>query len=475
MLTYATQQRLQRKCACDHHVASKQCSKCQRGDTGLQTKLQIGAAHDSAEQEADRVADRVMSGPAAPLSAAPLRIQRQSGQERGRPAAVPESVEQTLAGTGRALDSSTRSLMEARFGHDFSRVRVHTGSLADRSAHDVSARAYTVGTSIVFGAGRYDPTGSAGRHLLAHELAHVVQQGGAPTVLQRAPVAEKEVNTVPTECTGKKDVTEDLHDLYRDLDSLLAASKLPAEQKSGLKTLFDEFWRVEGGANPKALSFVSCDKIHLSLLLTGESAESYIDHEHNELGLSADNADLINKFRSRKRAEDLMRLLQLLMHEKRHITLGRQLRVSPTALKPGRDAGAVDQAEYRAQEILTTAEEIAVGRKSLGGVFRVEPDVQSKLFRLRNMIRGLVTEQEYQRLRGVIIAQLRRRYGFDGGCDNALTLGVVSSMERGVWHICDYEAGRVATPIPDGLNICKGAESICKSRPPAPVPNPGGG
>ena len=68
--------------------------------------------------------------------------------------------------------------MEHGFGQDFSRVRVHADSQAARSAEDVDARAYTVGSHVVFGGGHYAPHTRTGLHLLAHELAHVVQQSG---------------------------------------------------------------------------------------------------------------------------------------------------------------------------------------------------------------------------------------------------------------------------------------------------------
>jgi hypothetical protein len=78
---------------------------------------------------------------------------------------------------GRPLDPATRIFFETRFGHDFGGVRVHTGTGASRAAHSVSALAYTVGSNVVFRDGQYDPGSRAGRWLLAHELAHVVQQG----------------------------------------------------------------------------------------------------------------------------------------------------------------------------------------------------------------------------------------------------------------------------------------------------------
>ncbi len=81
--------------------------------------------------------------------------------------------------------------MEARFGRDFSGVRVHTDAAAAQSARDVSARAYTVGDKIVFAPGEFSPDSVDGRRLLAHELAHVVQQGRAAPSLQRTPVGER--------------------------------------------------------------------------------------------------------------------------------------------------------------------------------------------------------------------------------------------------------------------------------------------
>ncbi len=89
---------------------------------------------------------------------------------------MPPIVDGVLRSPGQPLDPSTRSFMEPRFGHDFNRVRVHTNSRAARSARAVNALAYTVGNHVVFGAGGYAPQSGEGRELLAHELAHVLQQ-----------------------------------------------------------------------------------------------------------------------------------------------------------------------------------------------------------------------------------------------------------------------------------------------------------
>jgi hypothetical protein len=183
---------LQRKCACGAATASltDECSDCKAAKR-LQTRLVIGASHDPLEQEADRVADRVLAEPAeAAVGRVPPRIQRAAPAGAAGGGAAPDSVERVLADAGRPLEASLAQDMGQRFGHDFSRVRVHSGPSADASARDVNAHAYTVGHHIVFGAGRFAPATHAGLHLLAHELTHVVQQQGhAGAAVQRAPTA----------------------------------------------------------------------------------------------------------------------------------------------------------------------------------------------------------------------------------------------------------------------------------------------
>jgi hypothetical protein len=90
--------------------------------------------------------------------------------------AVPPIVHDVLRSPGQPLDSATRGFMEPRFGRDFSQVRVHNGAKAAESAQKVNALAYTVGRDVVFGSEQFAPQTSQGRRLLAHELAHVVQQ-----------------------------------------------------------------------------------------------------------------------------------------------------------------------------------------------------------------------------------------------------------------------------------------------------------
>lgn len=89
---------------------------------------------------------------------------------------IPSIVNEVLRSPGEPLDASTRASMESRFGYDFGQVRIHRDAQAARSASAVNAYAYTAGRDIAFACGAFEPETPAGRHLLAHELAHVVQQ-----------------------------------------------------------------------------------------------------------------------------------------------------------------------------------------------------------------------------------------------------------------------------------------------------------
>ena len=171
----------------------------------IQPKLAINTPGDIYEQEADHVAEQVMRMSAPNLvsgcaSGGGCSTCQSGSKENGhqsvqtkhvgpsdvRQVAAPPIVHEVLASPGQPLDASTRAFMEPRFGHDFSHVRVHSGQAAEESARQMNARAYTLGQNIVFGADQYAPTTAPGRRLLAHELAHSVQQGFAsPTVVQR--------------------------------------------------------------------------------------------------------------------------------------------------------------------------------------------------------------------------------------------------------------------------------------------------
>jgi len=195
---------LRRACACGG--AAGGCDDCRPLRLQRRGRAAIADAQANAlEVEADRVANQVLDPPRAPgprgaTSVIAPAIQRLATS--GAPAAplhdtaLPASVRGTLASPGRALPEALRHDMGRRFGHDFSAVRIHDGPQAAQSASDVNAQAYTIGHHLVFGAGHFAPHSHEGRHLLAHELTHVVQQGAAAPRLQRKPAHEDDLSIV---------------------------------------------------------------------------------------------------------------------------------------------------------------------------------------------------------------------------------------------------------------------------------------
>lgn len=196
----------------------------------MQAKLEVGAADHPLEREADQVAEQVIHMPDALAVADPAMrgdeitgMQRQcscggtcvecSGEQTDREhvqvqrtptgpqvsrlgqsptssgTTAPPIVHEVLNSSGQPLDSATRAFMEPRFGFDFSSVRLHTGGAARSSTAEVGAMAYTVGRHVVL---REE---SPSHQLLAHELAHVVQQRAGTTLIQRSPSPDKRYAT----------------------------------------------------------------------------------------------------------------------------------------------------------------------------------------------------------------------------------------------------------------------------------------
>ncbi|GAA0560584.1 eCIS core domain-containing protein [Chitinophaga japonensis] len=214
----------------------------------VQPKLTVNEPGDMYEQEADAMADKVMRMPGSqglppffsPLAASGISrlVQRKCAaceqeeqlqkkadatvpviqkkcaaceheeehavqrKEAGPP--VHDQVAASLyssKGGGQPLQQETRTWMENRFGADFSQVKVHTGAQAVQLSRDLNAQAFTHGTDIYFNEGKYAPAATEGRHLLAHELTHVIQQGGhgASGMLQRA-CGTTAIGPVPADC-----------------------------------------------------------------------------------------------------------------------------------------------------------------------------------------------------------------------------------------------------------------------------------
>lgn len=247
----------------------------------LQAKLRIGQVNDPLEHEANRAAEQVTRKPRLDATSPRLsrrhassgeenRFQRSPAGSRSALREAPRVVHQVLRSPGQPLDAASRAYFEPRFGYDFSKVRIHADEQAAKSARAVDALAFTAGHHVVFGTGLYGHETDAKRKLLAHELAHTIQQSHHPdpdrggAVLQRAPADEKSSELPELSQT-------DSQRLPRYIDRLFQ-SVTPPSMLNGATTFF---WN-EGGAKKKVtiplsdleqndkLTFVALWKLHAS-------------------------------------------------------------------------------------------------------------------------------------------------------------------------------------------------------------------
>ena len=247
---------LLRKCACGGTPGpTGECAECRGERLALQRRpsgrtrsdagtLKIGSVSDPLEREADRTADQVMRMESRGELSAPFRRDAEAEtvrrttynpitmaegtivnendeqigeiEEKEEPSlqakaengaavaagpAASARVEAVVRRPGDALPDATRTFMESRFGHDFSRVRIHADEPAAAAADSVNARAFTKGGNIVFARGQYSPHSQTGRWLLAHELTHVVQQENSPSL--SANDSPDRVSTPGLQLTGR--------------------------------------------------------------------------------------------------------------------------------------------------------------------------------------------------------------------------------------------------------------------------------
>jgi hypothetical protein len=191
---------------------------------GLQPKFATSEPGDPLEREADRLADNVLRVRGVNVRpqahSAPIRrlsdMREQHGDkglkaERDAEAisGIPRIVHEVLRSPGEPLDAQTRAFMEPRFGADFGDIRVHTDAKAAQSARAIHADAYTVGADIVFGTGRFSPGSEPGQRLVAHELAHTLQQHrGASGMVMRRWDQASECADAPTDSWIEKVVVD---------------------------------------------------------------------------------------------------------------------------------------------------------------------------------------------------------------------------------------------------------------------------
>jgi Domain of unknown function (DUF4157) len=233
------------------------------GGALLQRKLRLGAVDDPLEREADRVAEAVVSAPAVGASRRSLAptpavtpaeapgVQRcgceQCGcdeeQQAVQLAPLPGYFEPRskavpgVTGAGLPLEPALREYMEPRFGVDLGAVRLHTGGDAARAARELNARAFTAGRDIVFGASEFRPETTAGRHLLAHELTHVLQQAAG-----RAGNAAGVQRSVANSAGRNYDIDDTIFVLRQSLRVALRSlgdKAIPAARREKIRTQFN--------------------------------------------------------------------------------------------------------------------------------------------------------------------------------------------------------------------------------------------
>jgi hypothetical protein len=224
---------LQRKCACGNHATGGECEECAKKKGMLQRKPQ------------------------------------HSGLSTQDSETVPPIVHEVLRSPGHPLDPATRAFMEPRFGHDFSGVRVHADAKAATSARAVNALAYTVGRDVVFGAGQHSPATATGQRLLAHELTHVIQQGGKQfeagmlvRVGSPRDVSEQQADAFAEAATGGGQLQAGVQSELRVTQALQRVDSDTPDIGAGIGLSLCDAWQ-----DPKDLSKVA--------------AEHYLRTEHN--------------------------------------------------------------------------------------------------------------------------------------------------------------------------------------------------
>jgi hypothetical protein len=218
------------------------------------SELTVGAPGDRYEREANAVADRVMAMPEPDIQRQeleeeePPEIQSQAEEEEesevqakgeATPVVTPAMRSELNAsrGGGEPLSDDVRAFMEPRFGRDFSGVRVHAGFRAGSLAKGLRAQAFTRGSDIYFASGKCAPATAAGRRLVAHELAHTVQQTRANNGLREAPVIRRKVDPKKVSCAHLTRTASGRKRLKKLIGTTNPVGELQAADKQAIKML----------------------------------------------------------------------------------------------------------------------------------------------------------------------------------------------------------------------------------------------
>ncbi len=191
-------------------------SHVNNSDLTIQRKLAIGAVNDPLEHEADAMADKVMRMPEqnfvqrkctaceeekAQRKTLASSIQKKEADSNSVASDTISNQIYSTKSSGKSMNESTKSFMESRFGADFSKVRIHSDNNSSQLSNQLNAQAFTVGNDIYFNKGKYSPESHEGKHLLAHELTHTIQQNG---------ISDSFINKKGDSAPGETNYVEDM-------------------------------------------------------------------------------------------------------------------------------------------------------------------------------------------------------------------------------------------------------------------------
>lgn len=273
----------------------------------VQPKLSLVSAGDAYEQEADRVAAQVVarfSGNANEPPQSVPKIQRLSTNvgTTQAPPDVEAGIRQARS-VGLPLPSRIRDPMERAFGADFSGVRIHTDAQSHRLNRSILSRAFVAGPHIYFERGAFDQNGQAGRHLLAHELVHVLQQGEAASTSNTLLGGAKHyADGIDAKAPGlvqlsrHDDIKKRAEQLWREKGGTLLAPGseeeigiwLQAEKDVDIAKQAEEIWRRRGGPSlgrgspAEVLIWLEAEKLYEAAILKNDNGDR--SPETKELG-----------------------------------------------------------------------------------------------------------------------------------------------------------------------------------------------